>query len=96
MRSYVFFPVAFLATSTAGEVFKFPLANGFPNIKPGPALTALGYQAGGPLPQSSSGGSGDSLPKQAVQALQGLAFNELFEVAFFTQLLQNVTVRDDQ
>ena len=96
MRLHFTFVAAALASSTAAEVFKFPLPNGFPNIQPGPVLTAIEYQAGGPLPAAGTSdselGADTKLPKEAAQALQGLAFNELFEVAFFTQLLQNVTV----
>jgi hypothetical protein len=79
-------------TLATAEIFKFPLPNGFPNITSAQALQAVEHQAGGPIPSSSTG-SGGKLPLQEVQALQALAFNEIMEVAFFTQLLQNISVR---
>lgn len=41
------------ATSSVQSIFKFPLANGFPNIQiPSSALTAIEQQALGTLPNS--------------------------------------------
>ena len=90
MRFFSTFLVAVLTIVAAAEVFKFPLPNGFPNVTSGSAMQEIEHQAGGSLPVSAGGI--ESLPVQAWQALQALAFNEIFEVAFFTQLLQNVTV----
>jgi len=83
------FVVIWLGTIAAAEVFKFPLPNGFPNITSDSTIQAIEHQAGGPLPTPAEGNQ--TLPVQAWQALQALAFNEIFEVAFFTQLLQNIT-----
>jgi hypothetical protein len=44
--------------------------------------------AGGTLP---NGALPSSLKASGIQALQLIAANELFEVAYFTELLQNVT-----
>lgn len=69
--------------------FRFPLDNGFPNIKvPSAELTAIQKQAHGTLPNGA-------LPKEISDAsatnFQLIAFNEIFEVAYFTSLLKNVT-----
>ena len=70
--------------------FRFPLSNGFPNITSNAAYAAIEKQAGGPLPNSSSKTS--KLSETSAHALSAVSVNELFEVAFFTQLLENVTV----
>lgn len=69
--------------------FKFPLDNGFPDIKvPSAELTAIQKQAHGTIPNGP-------LPKQLSDAsatnFQLIAFNEIFEVAYFTSLLKNIT-----
>ncbi|KAK5165430.1 uncharacterized protein LTR77_008959 [Saxophila tyrrhenica] len=74
----------------SGQVpFTFPLANGFPNIKnPSPALTQIEKQAHGTLPNtplSPTLQTGDNT------IFELIAFNELFEVAFFTSLINNIT-----
>ena len=91
MHSFSTLLLPALATVATAEVFKFPLANGFPDVSDS-GIQALAQIAGGPIPQSSSGGGTTALPPAGLQALQGLAFNEASEVAFFTQLLQNITV----
>ncbi|KJX95842.1 sexual development protein [Zymoseptoria brevis] len=82
-------PPSGYGSKTASGAFKFPLANGFPNIKvPSAELTAIQKQAHGTLPNGA-------LPKKLSDAsattFQVIAFNEIFETAFFTSLLQNVT-----
>ncbi|KAI5362653.1 hypothetical protein Slin14017_G063340 [Septoria linicola] len=69
--------------------FKFPLANGFPNLKvPSPELLAVEKKAQGTLPNTP-------LPKKLSDAsatnFQLIAFNEIFEVAYFNSLLNNIT-----
>jgi hypothetical protein len=69
--------------------FKFPLSNGFPDIMvPSAELTAIQKQAHGTIPNGA-------LPKQLSDAsatnFQLIAFNEIFEVAYFTSLLKNIT-----
>lgn len=67
--------------------FNFPLQNGFPMLN-STALVAVEKTAGGTLPNSPlpSNPGADGLA-----ALKLIAFNEIFEVAYFTALLNNVT-----
>ncbi|KAF2216940.1 hypothetical protein CERZMDRAFT_108824 [Cercospora zeae-maydis SCOH1-5] len=78
------------APSSSGAVpFKFPLANGFPNIDvPSDALNQIQLQAHGTLPNTPLP---SSLSDAGATTFQAIAFNELFEVAFFSSLLQNLT-----
>ncbi|KAF1990133.1 hypothetical protein K402DRAFT_390438 [Aulographum hederae CBS 113979] len=69
------------------KAFSFPLANGFPNPNP-QQLKDIEQQAFGTLP---NGAPPPSISDQGVTNLQLIAFNELFEVAFFTELIQNIT-----
>lgn len=75
-----------LSTAVAAP-FSFPLPDGFPNPSAqqliGIQKAALGTLPNGAVP---SGINADSLV-----SLQLIAFNEIFEVAYFTQLLNNVT-----
>lgn len=66
-----------------------PLNNGFPNITPGSQQQLnIETQAHGSLPN----GPPPAPPKDdSLTSLQLIAFNEIFEVAFFTELLSNVT-----
>ena len=76
------------AGSTGG--FQYPLSNGFPNIKnPSSQLSQIEKQALGTLPNGAPPPTphGDSLV-----SLGFVAFNELFEVAFFSELIQNITL----
>jgi hypothetical protein len=78
-------------TSNSGDdPFKFPLSNGFPDIQSGSqALNAIEDQAHGLLPN----GPPPATPPAAddLTSLRLIAFNELWEVAFFTELLANIT-----
>lgn len=81
-----------VATSTALQLaaaapFSFPLANGFPNLN-ATEVQAVYKLAGGTLP---NGALPKTLKADAIQALQIIAANELFETAFFTELLSNIT-----
>jgi hypothetical protein len=71
----------------AAAPFKFPLANGFPSLN-ATAMEEVFKLAGGTLP---NGPLPKTLKKDGVQTLQLVAANELFEVAYFTELLKNVT-----
>lgn len=77
-----------MTTSTVAAVpFSFPLVNGFPN------LNATTFQevfklAGGTTPNVSPP---TSLKAGSVQSLQLMAATEFFEIAYFTELLQNIT-----
>ena len=86
------------STSTAppgasNTVFKFPLNNGFPNIQvPSDQLNQIQQDALGTLPKAAPNAPPAAAPKSdSVTSLGFIAFNELFEVAFFTELFNNVT-----
>lgn len=66
-----------------------PLNNGFPNITPGSQEQLnIETQAHGTLPN----GPPPAPPKNdSLTSLQLIAFNEIFEVAFFTELVANIT-----
>lgn len=67
----------------------FPLSNGFPNIaNPSPQLTAIEIAAHGTLPNAPPPAS---VTPDTLTSLELIAFNELFEVAFFTDLIYNIT-----
>lgn len=71
-----------------GQVpFKFPLANGFPNLSPD-ALKAVQKQAQGTLPNTAFP---SHIEDTTAATFQLIAFNEIFEVAFFTSLINNIT-----
>ena len=65
----------------------FPLADGFPNPSP-EQLLSIQKAAGGFLPNVPLP---TTLSRNATTALKLLAHNELFEVAFFNELLTNIT-----
>ena len=67
--------------------FAFPLQNGFPSPS-ADALTAIEIAAQGTLP---NGPPPPSLAEDDLTSLQLIAFNEISEVAFFTELIANVT-----
>ena len=79
---------ALIGLSSAAP-FIFPLGNGFPIIaNPSAQLTAIEQQAQGTLP---NGPPPPSIQPDSLTNLRLIAFNELSEVAFFTELLTNVT-----
>ena len=85
--SAILLAFAAAATRVAATPFKFPLPDGFPN--PSPAqLAIIQKEAGGTLP---NGPLPTILKSAGVTTLQLLALNEIFEVAYFTELLANVT-----
>lgn len=67
--------------------FKFPLANGFPNLTDA-ALKQVEIVAQGTLP---NGGLPSNVSASGLTSFRVIAFNEIFEVAFFTSLIQNIT-----
>jgi hypothetical protein len=78
-----------LTTIASAAPFTFPLSNGFPKVaNPSSQLTAIEQQAHGTLP---NGSPPPSITADTETSLELIAFNELFEVAFFTELLNNVT-----
>ena len=85
------FSTIVVASSVAGLAaaapFSFPLPNGFPNPN-ATALKQVYKLAGGTLP---NGALPSSLSAAGTQTLQLIAANEIFEVAFFTELIANIT-----
>lgn len=75
------------------SVFKFPLANGFPKIaNPSDQLNQIQQDARGTLPKAAPNAPAPATPQpDSLTSLGFIAFNELFEVAFFTELFNNVT-----
>ncbi|QIW98501.1 hypothetical protein AMS68_004019 [Peltaster fructicola] len=74
----------------SGQVpFTFPLANGFPNVAiPSDALTQIQRTAQGTLP---NGGLPANVSANSAEAFKIVAFNEIFEVAYFNALINNIT-----
>lgn len=75
------------AANVAATPFKFPTSDGFPNPSP-KQLAHIEQDAQGSLP---NGPLPTAVKADGVTTLQLLATNELFEVAYFTELLNNVT-----
>jgi len=75
------------ASLAAAAPFSFPLADGFPNLNSS-ALAQVYKLAGGTAP---NGALPSSLKASGTQALQIVAAQEQFEVAYFSELLANVT-----
>jgi len=69
--------------------FSFPLQNNFPTVaNPSSQLTEIEVLAHGSLP---NGGAPPTPQADSLTSLRLIAFNELFEVAFFTELIANIT-----
>lgn len=82
------FPTA--GSGSKANNFQFPLSNGFPSVAPGsPQESAINSAAQGTI-SNGTRPSNVSL-SSSITNLQFVAFNEIFEVAFFTDLLKNVT-----
>lgn len=81
------FTAAALAGSALATPFSFPLKNGFPNLG-ADALAQVQAQAGGTLPNTPLP---SGLDQGVITALQLVAANEIFEVAYFTELYHNIT-----
>jgi hypothetical protein len=80
------YPTSTQSASSAGQTpFKFPLDNGFPNLS-NQALRNVEEAAHGTLPNGAL-----STTLNSTTVFQLIAFNELFEVAFFTDLIYNIT-----
>ncbi|KAF4964389.1 hypothetical protein FSARC_7688 [Fusarium sarcochroum] len=88
--STIFASAGLLGSAVAGILprsFKIPSENGFPNPSP-EQENKIALQAGGKLP---GGALPTSLGPGSTVAFQLIAFNELFETAYFSSLLHNVT-----
>ena len=83
-------PTTTSAAVSAGQThFKFPLANGFPNIKnPSPELRAIEEAAVGIIPNFPLA---RHLSSADITNFQLIAFAKFFEVAYFTSLISNIT-----
>lgn len=69
----------------------YPLPDGFP-APTAPQLAAIAVAAGGSLPASPPTSPPPSnLTAGAITTVQLIALNEIFEVAYFTDLLTNIT-----
>lgn len=79
--------LSFLLLAGAAAAAPFSLPNGFPNPSPS-ALKQIQLEAGGTLPNTALP---TDLKADAIQALQIIAVNEIFETAYFSSLLDNVT-----
>ncbi|KAH8657719.1 hypothetical protein BX600DRAFT_438907 [Xylariales sp. PMI_506] len=76
-------------SSGGQQAFSFPLPNGFPNIAQGSAaLLEIEKEAHGTLP---NGGLPTHISDVSATVWSLIAFNELFEVAYFSSLLNNIT-----
>jgi hypothetical protein len=89
MRFSTFFVCSTATGLAAAAPFSYPLANGFPNLN-ATALQEVEDLAGGSIP---NGALPTTLKPAGIQTLQLIAANELFETAYFTDLLSNVTNR---
>ncbi|KAJ4288606.1 hypothetical protein N0V90_011843 [Kalmusia sp. IMI 367209] len=76
------------AQHTGGTgVFSFPLPDGFPNPSPD-QINDIQIRAHGNLPNTPLP---TNLSPEGITNFKLIAFNELFEVAFFYELVQNIT-----
>ena len=82
-----------LALVSAAPTFSFannPLGNNFPTPASG-QLLAIETQAHGSIPSANPSAAAGAPPKaDTLTSLRLIAFNELFEVSFFFQLLQKI------
>lgn len=77
------------ADGSKSQPFKFPLTNGFPNVAMGSSqLMDIQKQAHGTLPNTPLP---SSMSDDSAATWQVIAFNEIWETAFFTSLLTNIT-----
>ncbi|KAK9416023.1 putative Sexual development protein [Seiridium unicorne] len=80
---------AALKRSSDQKAFSFPLSDGFPNVAPGSvALQSIQKQARGTLPD---GPLPTHIADLTAVIFQLIAFNEIFEVAYFSSLVNNIT-----
>lgn len=79
--------ISFVLLAGAAAAAPFSLPDGFPNPSPS-QLMKIQSEAGGTLPNTALP---TKLPADAIQSLQVIAVNEIFETAYFSSLLDNVT-----
>ncbi len=79
------------STGAASYGAKFPLSNGFPNVQvPSSQLDTIEQQAHGTLP-GPNGAPPTGLHDDTINSLAFIAFNELFEVSFFSTLVADIS-----
>jgi hypothetical protein len=78
---------ALTGVALAAPYSPFPLSDGFPSPN-ADQLKSISQAAGGYLP---NGALPTKLSDTATVTLQLIALNEIFEVAYFTDLVQNIT-----
>ena len=79
--------LALSAGLAAAAPFSFPLADGFPGPS-NDSLKQIQVTAGGTL---GNGPAPTGLNAETVNSFGLIAFNEIFEVAFFSELVSNIT-----
>ncbi|KAH0562495.1 hypothetical protein GP486_002816 [Trichoglossum hirsutum] len=78
-----------LSSVVSAAPFSFPLSDGFPNIQnPSQQLNAIQEKAHGSIP---NGTPPPSIKNDTLTSLRFIAFNEIAEVAFFSEFKNNVT-----
>ncbi|KAI9713869.1 MAG: hypothetical protein M1820_000599 [Bogoriella megaspora] len=77
-----------MASSAVAQPFKFPLADGFPGNQ---NLASIQKLAHGTLSNAGTKVKPPPVSEQGLVNLRLVAFNEIFEAAFFSELLENVT-----
>jgi hypothetical protein len=78
------------AKLAAASTVSFPLANGFPDLNT-TALVLVNQLAGGTQPTGPASTFTPTFTDAGIQTLRLIAANELAEVAFFSQLVSNIT-----
>ncbi|GAB7346985.1 hypothetical protein MBLNU459_g3139t1 [Dothideomycetes sp. NU459] len=86
--SYSFAGPAPTEVSADGDKFRYPLSNEFPTPS-NAEIAQIEQAAGGDLPSAAP--PPGTISADSLNSLRLIAFNELFEVAFFTSLLSNIT-----
>lgn len=87
LKSLVILAGATIAAPTIPRSYNIPASDGFPNPSPDQLVT-IQQQAGGQLPNAPPP---PTLASSSLTTFQLIAFNENFEVAYFSSLIDNVT-----
>ncbi len=87
MRSSALIAFLLPAFALAAPYSPFPLSNGFPTPSPD-QLQSIQQGAHGTLPNAPPP---PNISDTAIAVLTVIAFNEIFEVAYFTDLIANIT-----
>lgn len=87
LKSLVVLAGVTIAAPTIPRSYNIPSSDGFPNPSP-EQLATIQQEAGGQLPNAPPP---PTLASSSLTAFQLITFNENFEVAFFSSLIDNVT-----